>query len=66
MPSFDPDDVIFLTNQWDIIMNKKENWEEEDQHTQIMNLIHRQLEKGWPCFHIDRLFKISLKQVNNF
>lgn len=66
MPCFEPEDVIFLTNQWDIIDNIEEDGDEEDQHTKTWNKIQYKLKKGWPCFHADRIFKISLKQVKNF
>lgn len=63
MPCFEPDEVIFLTNQWDIIKNTKEDGDEEDQHTKTWSKIQSKLEEGWPGFRNDRLFKISLKQV---
>ncbi|XP_076071923.1 uncharacterized protein LOC143043544 [Mytilus galloprovincialis] len=63
MPCFEPEDVIFLTNQWDIIDNIKEDGDEEDEHTKTWNKIQYKLAEGWPCFHADRIFKISLKQV---
>ncbi|CAC5416777.1 unnamed protein product [Mytilus coruscus] len=63
MPCFEPDEVIFLTNQWDIIKNIKKDGEEEDTHTRTWNQIQRKLEEGWPGFKTDRLFKISLEQV---
>lgn len=66
MPCFEPEEVIFLTNQWDIIKNTKEDGDKEDQHTITWNKIQSKLEEGWPSFHTDRLFKISLKQVYNF
>ncbi|CAC5423698.1 unnamed protein product [Mytilus coruscus] len=63
MPCFEPEDVIFLTNQWDVIENTKGDGDEEDQHTKTWNKIQSKLDEGWPGFNTDRLFKISLKQV---
>lgn len=65
MPCFEPDEVIFLTNQWDIIKNIKNKGEEEDTHTRTWNQIQRKLQEIWPGLNTDRLFKISLEQVHN-
>lgn len=66
MPCFAPEEVIFLTNQWDVITNTKTDENEEDEHTKTWNAITLKLEKEWPGFQTDRLFKISLKQVSPF
>lgn len=74
MPCFDPREVMFLTNQWDIIDNDDPSSGEdedsesksEDQHTQTWNLIQRKLEKGWVGFNVENVFRISLKQASNF
>lgn len=66
MPCFELEDVIFLTHQWDVIENIKGDGDEADQHTKTWNKIQSKLDEGWPGFNTDRLFKISLKQVQNF
>ncbi|XP_063437683.1 uncharacterized protein LOC134718824 isoform X2 [Mytilus trossulus] len=70
MPCFDPREVMFLTNQWDIIDNDdpvsdedSEN-EEDDQQTQTWKLIQSKLSKGWGWFNVENVFRISLKQVD--
>lgn len=70
MPCFDPREVMFLTNQWDIIHNDdplsdedSEN-EEDDQQTQTWKLIQSKLRKGWGWFNVENVFRISLRQVN--
>lgn len=71
MPCFDPREVMFLTNQWDIIDNEEASSDDEedsgsdkeDQHTQTWNLIQRKLSNGWGWFNVENVFRISLKQV---
>ncbi|CAC5416773.1 unnamed protein product [Mytilus coruscus] len=63
MPCFEPEEVIFLTNQWDIINNTKEDEDEEDQHTKTLNKIKIKLEEYWPGFCEKQLFQTSLIQV---
>lgn len=66
MPCFDPKEVMFLTNQWDIINNIKEDGDEEDQHTKTWNKIKIKLEEYWPGVCTDQLYRISLIQVEKF
>lgn len=71
MPCFDPREVMFLTNQWDIIDNddplsdddEDDEIEEDDQQTQTWKLIQSKLSKGWGWFNVENVFRISLKQV---
>ncbi|OPL33857.1 hypothetical protein AM593_08200, partial [Mytilus galloprovincialis] len=71
MPCFDPKEVMFLTNQWDIIKNVEYSTDEdengvsskrEDQHTQIWIDIQDKLSKGWAGLQIENIFRISLEQ----
>lgn len=66
MPCFDSKkEVMFLTNQWDIIDNIKEDGDEEVQHTKTFNKIKIKLEEYWPGFCTHQLYRISLKEVQN-
>ncbi|XP_052084422.1 uncharacterized protein LOC127721667 [Mytilus californianus] len=79
MPCFDPREVMFLTNQWDIIDSQHSSSDDddeggerdkEDQHTKTWKVIQTKLEKSWFGFNLENVFRISLKQVakgvNNF
>lgn len=68
MPCFDPREVIFLTNQWDIIDNDQVSSDEDhesdlDQHKQTWNFIQSKLKKAWGYLNVENVFRISLKQV---
>lgn len=63
MPCFDPRDVMFLTNQWDIIENDCDDDEEETEHERTWQNIKQKLEKGWGSVKSNNLFRVSLKQV---
>lgn len=77
MPCFDPREVMFLTNQWDIIFNDEYPDEDKDgkshkdsQKAQTWNLIQSKLKNGWGWLNSGNVFRVSLRQVdkrdNNF
>lgn len=78
MPCFDPREVMFLTNQWDIIFNDGSSSEEDkdgkrekdDQKEKTWKLIQSKLKNGWGWLNAANVFRVSLRQVekrdNNF
>ncbi|CAC5409423.1 unnamed protein product [Mytilus coruscus] len=67
MPCFDPREVFFLTNQWDIVENDDEDETKNDKtnksESRTWKLILTKLRKGWPEVKEKRIYQTSLKQV---
>lgn len=70
MPCFDPREVFFLTNQWDIVENDDDdeanNEKSDNTESRTWKLILYKLQKGWPGVNEQKIYKTSLKQVNIF
>lgn len=71
MPCFNPEDVMFLTNKWDIIEPKEysstdeeDNTEKENQHTETFRSINMKLKMGWPHINPKNIFRISIRQAD--
>lgn len=72
MPCFDPREVMFITNQWDIIEKYEhssddeddENSIKDDQHAITWNKIQDKLKKEWDYYDVNNVFRVSLKQVS--
>ncbi|CAG2238905.1 unnamed protein product [Mytilus edulis] len=69
MPCFDPHEVFFLTNQWDIVENDEDdetNTEKSDNpESRTWKLILSKLRKGWPGVNEQKIYQTSIKQVVN-
>ncbi|CAG2218756.1 unnamed protein product [Mytilus edulis] len=71
MPCFDPREVMFITNQWDIIEKYEhssddeddENSIKDDQHAITWNKIQDKLKKEWDYYDVNNVFRVSLKQI---
>lgn len=61
MPCFDPKEVIFLTNKWDII--EKEDSVGVNEHEKTWKTIIGKLKNEWTFMNEENVFKVSLKQV---
>lgn len=61
MPCFDPREVIFLTNKWDII--ETEDTIGVNEHEKTWNKIMEKLKTEWIYLREENVFKVSLKQV---
>ncbi|CAC5375257.1 unnamed protein product [Mytilus coruscus] len=60
MPCFDPRQVIFLTNKWDII--ETEDTIGVNEHEKTWNNIIEKLKTEWTYLKEENVFKVSLKQ----
>lgn len=63
MPCFDPRDVLFITNKWDVIPKKEENDSSEDEETKTWETLNRDLKRNWIAVKEENIFKLSLKDV---
>lgn len=67
MPCFDPRDVMFLTNKWDIVESDSDDEDDKTNETgqdKTWTLIRNKLDNGWGSLEHNNLFRVSLKQVN--
>lgn len=70
MPYFNPKEVFFLTNQWDIVEDDDDDEDEESENETITEsgsrtwkLILNKLKRGWPGVEHNRIYQISLNPV---
>ncbi|XP_062597114.1 uncharacterized protein LOC134258579 [Saccostrea cucullata] len=67
MPCFDHKEVLFVTNQWDIVEDDtdedegEENVESGKQRT--WRIMKEKLTEGWPEINEENIFRVTLKQV---
>lgn len=61
MPSFDPSDVIFVTNKWDSIRSQRSVIKEQEQLWKNINL---DIEKAWPHVRKDHVFRMNTLDVS--
>lgn len=71
MPCFDPRDVLFLTNQWDIIGTDSSSSDDgdcksEEEKAETWNTIKNKIEESWFCFDVTNVFRVSLQPVSIF
>ena len=66
MPCFDPRDVLFVTNKWDTITicDSDSDGELDRQKEKTWNDLMSKIERQWPLFKEEHIFKMSLKEVN--
>ena len=65
MPSFDPKDVIFITNKWDSIYQDGSDSEEEDEETKTWKKSLSDIKIAWPNVIERNIFRMSLKEVHD-
>ncbi|VDI26833.1 Hypothetical predicted protein, partial [Mytilus galloprovincialis] len=69
MPCFDPHEVFFLTNQWDIVENDDDDEahieKSDNPESRTWRLILSKLRKWWPGVNEQKVYQTSLKQVVN-
>ncbi|XP_062589582.1 uncharacterized protein LOC134251211 [Saccostrea cucullata] len=63
MPCFDPSDVIFVTNKWDVIYSSCEEEEDEDDINRTWKKVKASIKKHWGSVKDDQIFQISLKKM---
>ncbi|XP_062569208.1 uncharacterized protein LOC134231285 [Saccostrea cucullata] len=63
MPCFDPSDVIFVTNKWDVIYSSCEEDSDEDDVSLTWEKVKASIKKHWGSVKDDQIFQISLKKM---
>lgn len=63
MPCFNPENVIFITNKWDTIVNEEEDSSDEDEETKTWNILKDNIKRNWPSVKEEFIFKMNLRDV---
>lgn len=65
MPCFNPEDVLFITNKWDAIVDAcSENESETEIETmETWETLKQQIKIQWESVKEENIFKLSLKDV---
>lgn len=63
MPCFNPENVIFITNKWDTIVNDEEDSSDEDEETKTWNTLKDNIKRRWPSVKEKLIFKMNLRDV---
>lgn len=63
MPSFDPRNVIFITNKWDTLFSEDDS-SDEDEETKTWNTLKSDINRRCPLVREELIFKMNLKDVN--
>lgn len=63
MPSFDCDNVIFITNKWDTIYCEHDS-SEEDEETKTWKGLQSEIKTLWPFVKEENIFRMNLKDVS--
>lgn len=65
MPCFKPENVIFITNKWDVIdvSNTDEDSSDEDEKRIVWEDIKSNIKQRWPSVREENIFKMNLKDV---
>lgn len=64
MPCFDPQDVIFITNEWDTIESNAEgsdeNSSDDDDVTKTWEALKATIKQNWPTVREENIYKMNL------
>lgn len=63
MPCFNPENVIFITNKWDAIVNYEDDSSDEDDETITWNTLKDDIKRIWPSVKEELIFKMNLREV---
>ena len=65
MPCFDPANVLFITNKWDLIKKEKDESDssDDDEVTQTWESLLYNITQLWPAVKEEHIFKMSLDEV---
>lgn len=69
MPCFNPKEVFFLTNQWDIVDDDDDDDDDRENETILVSgsrtwkLFFKKLKRGWPGVENNRIYQITLNPV---
>lgn len=64
MPCFNPEDVIFLTNKWDTIIDACDESATQREIKKTWETLKRQIKNQWAAVQEENIFRLNLKDVN--
>lgn len=71
MPCFKPENVIFITNKWDVLDvsntdedSSDEDSSDEDEKHKVWEDIKSKIKQRWPSVREKHIFKMNLKDVS--
>ena len=64
MPCFNPEDVIFLTNKWDSIIDACDESATQREIKKTWETLKRQIKNQWAAVQEENIFRLNLKDVN--
>lgn len=72
MPCFDPKNVVFITNKWDLVKQQIDSSDEDDEddsdkeeESEIFKEIKMDIKKKWPLVRERNIFQMILKDVSS-
>lgn len=67
MPCFNPENVVFITNKWDLVKKQLDSSDEdksdEEEESGILNKIKMDIKKKWPLVRERNIIQMILKDV---
>lgn len=69
MPCFNPENVVFITNKWDLVQKQIESSDEDDSENKreeeigIWENLKKVIKQMWPLVREENIFKMNLKDV---
>lgn len=63
MLCFNLENVIFIINKWDIIVNEEEDSSDEDEEIKIWNILKDNIKWRWLLVKEEFIFKMNLRDV---
>lgn len=69
MPCFDPADVLFITNKWDVVFKKNRNDDssddssDEDDEMDTWTRLKSDIRQCWRPVKEENIYKLSLKEA---
>eukprot|EP00105_Crassostrea_gigas_P032554 XP_011455599.1 PREDICTED: uncharacterized protein LOC105348040 [Crassostrea gigas] len=71
MPCFNPENVVFITNKWDLVQKQIESSDEDDSENKreeeigIWENLKKDIKQMWPLVREENIFKMNLKDVSS-
>lgn len=69
MPCFNPENVVFVTNKWDLVNKQIDSSDEESSENEgeeeigIWENLKKDIKQKWPLVREEHIFKMILKDV---
>lgn len=70
MPCFNPENVVFVTNKWDLVKQQIDSSDEdnsgsdEEKEPEIWEKLKMDIKQNWPSVREENIFKMVLKEVS--